>query len=245
LPNIVKTAGVVLKTMPFKESSLIVSVFTKKSGKVKLLVKGCRRPKSKLCGTMELFNQAEIIYYKKESKDLYTLSDATVIDHYGKIRGDNNKVGAAMVLCEFFDKTLPLEETDVNAYAHLNDYLNKLAESDVSIIKPLALCYLLIVLAGAGFKPHLDNCVRCHTSINYNNKKIDFSISGGGVVCSDDFDDTVVFLNSDTIKLLKDIYNNKNICINAERFREIEKLVPEYLRYHFNQLTLNSLKFLE
>ncbi len=245
MPNIIKTESFILKTIPFKESSLIASVLTKKSGKVKLLVKGCRRPKSKLCGTMELFNQAEIIYYKRESKDLYTLSDASVINHYGKIRTNNNKVNAAMVLCEFFDKTLPLEETDANAYTHLNDYLEELARSDANAVKPLALCYLLIVLAGAGFKPHLDNCVRCHSPVAYNDKRVDFSISGGGVVCSDDFDDTVVFLKSDTIRLLKEIYNNSSICIDTGRFEEIEKLIPEYLRYHFNQLALNSLKFLE
>ena len=245
MPNILKTMSFVLKTMPFKESSLIASVLTQKYGKVRLIVKGCRRPKSKLCGAMEVFNQAEIIYYKKETKELYTMSDAVVHNHYDKIRKDKNKVNAAMVLCEFFDKTMPLEETDPDAYKHMSDYLEELADADAHTIKPLAFCYLIIVMAGAGFRPHLDNCVRCHNPINYNNKKVDFSISGGGVVCSDDFDDTVVFLTADTIDLLKDIYNNKDICIDIERFKDIERLVPEYLRYHFNQLTLNSLKFLE
>jgi DNA repair protein RecO (recombination protein O) len=245
LPDIVKTMGFVLKTMPFKESSLIASVLTSKYGKVRLIVKGCRRPKSKLCGAMEVFNHAEIIYYKRETKELYTMSDAVVDNYYDKIRRDKNKVNAAMVLCEFFDKTLPLEETDPDAYKHMSDYLEELADADAKTIKPLVLCYLLIVLAGAGFRPHLDNCVRCHNPVNYNNKKVDFSISGGGVVCSDDFDDTVVFLTADTVDLLKDIYNNKEICFDTERFKDIEKLVPEYLRYHFNQLTLNSLKFLE
>lgn len=245
MPNIIKTTGFVLKTMPFKESSLIASVLTKNSGKVKLLVKGCRRPKSKLCGAMEIFNHSEIIYYKRESKELYTMSDASVIDHYANIRGEDNKVNAALLLCEFFDKTLPLEETDVNAYELVKKYLKELSVSKSNMVKPLALCYLLIALANAGFKPYLDNCVRCHNPVDYNDKKIDFSISGGGIVCADDFDDTVVFISSDTIALLKDIYDQKDICYDDKLFRDIEKLVPEYLRYHFNQLTLNTLRFLK
>ena len=245
MPNIIKTTGFVLKTMPFKESSLITSVITKKSGKVKLLVKGCRRPKSKLCGVMELFNHDEIIYYKRESKELYTMSDASVLDHYSKIREDDNKVNAALLLCEFFDKTLPLEEPDLNTYKLITGYLEELSLSPADMVKPLALCYLLMAFANAGFKPHLENCVRCHNPVNYNNKKIDFSISGGGIVCSDDFDDTVIFMSTDTIDLLKDIYNQKHIYFEETRFKDIEKLIPEYLRYHFNQLTLNSLRFLK
>ncbi len=233
-----------LKTMPFKESSLIASVLTKKFGKVKIIAKGCRRPKSKFCGTLELFTLTEIIYYKRETKDLYTLSDATIMDHFSNIRSSNNKVNAAMVLCEFYDKTLLQEEIDTASYRHLFNFLQELKNIDSHSIKPLTLYHLLIALAGAGFKPHLDNCVRCHNSIDYNSKKIDFSISGGGVVCENDFDDTVVFLSSDTIDLLKNIYQNKSIQIDARQFKEIERLVPEYLRYHLNQV-LNSLKFLK
>lgn len=244
MANIIKTEGFVLKTMPFKESSLIASVLTKKFGKVKIIAKGCRRPKSKFCGTLEVFNLAEIIYYKRESKDLYTLSDATVMDHFSDIRSNNIKVNAAMVLCEFFNKTLPLEEIETVSYTHLFNFLQELKKIDSHSIKPLTFCYLLIALAGAGFKPHLDSCVRCHNPINYNSKKIDFSISGGGVVCENDFDDTVVFLSSDTINLLKNIYRNKRIRIDAQQFKEIETLVPEYLHYHLNQV-LNSLKFLK
>ncbi len=244
MANIIKTEAFVLKTMPFKESSLIASLLTKKFGKVKIIAKGCRRPKSKFCGTLEVFNLAEIIYYKRESKDLYTLSDATVIDHFSDIRSSKNKVNAAMVLCEFFNKTLPLEETDTASYTHLFNFLQELKKIDSNSIKPLTLYYLLIALAGAGFKPHLDNCVRCHNPIDYNSKKIDFSISGGGVVCENDFDDTVVFLSSDTINLLKNIYQNKRIRIDARQFKEIETLVPEYLHYHLNQV-LDSLKFLK
>ena len=66
MANIIKTEGFVLKTMLFKESSLIASIFTKKFGKIKVLAKGVRRPKSKLCGALELFNLDEIIFYKRE-----------------------------------------------------------------------------------------------------------------------------------------------------------------------------------
>ncbi|MCK4452894.1 DNA repair protein RecO, partial [candidate division WOR-3 bacterium] len=130
MANIIKTEGFVLKTMLFKESSLIASIFTKKFGKIKVLAKGVRRPKSKLCGALELFNLDEIIFYKRELKELYTLSDAVVIDDFEKVRAHPRKVNAGMVLCEFFEKTLPLEEIDSHAYTLLLNFLKELQDID-------------------------------------------------------------------------------------------------------------------
>jgi len=245
MANIIKTKALVLNTMPFKESSLIASLLTEKSGKIKVLAKGVRRPKSKLCGTLELFSLDEIIFYKRELKEIYTLSDAVIIDNFEEIRSHPEKVNAAVVLCEFFDKTLPLEERDDDSFFLLSHFLKKLQATNESVVKSLALCYLLKALSGAGVRPHMANCVRCHEPITYDNKKIDFSISAGGIVCNKDFDDTVIFLSSNTINTLRQIYNNKDIHVDENSLNEIESFIPDYLYYHLNNLILNSLKYLK
>jgi DNA repair protein RecO (recombination protein O) len=217
--------------MLFKESSLIASIFTKKFGKIKVLAKGVRRPKSKLCGALELFNLDEIIFYKRELKELYTLSDAVVIDDFEKVRAHPRKVNAGMVLCEFFEKTLPLEEIDSHAYTLLLNFLKELQDIDKAAIKPLTYYYLLKTLSGAGVRPHFENCVRCHEPIKYDNKNIDF-------------DDTVIFLSNKTVNTLRRIYKDEDIEMCKESISEIETFIPNYLYYHLNNLVLNSLKHL-
>ena len=243
--TIVKTKGIVLKTMLFMESSLFASILTERYGKIKILAKGCRRPKSKLCGTLELFNLDEIIFYRREFKEVYTLSDAVILDDFEKIRQLPGKVNAALVFCEFCDKTMPAEERDEHSFNLLLNFLRELQRTDESSVKSVVFCYLLKALSTAGVKPHLENCVKCHKPISSNTKKLDFSIDAGGIVCDNDFDDTVIFLSSDTVKTLKEIYSEQCSHINRDSLDEIEKIIPDYIYYHMNNLVLRSLKHLK
>lgn len=245
MARIIKTKGFVLNTTPFKESSLFASILTCDHGKIRVLAKGCRRPKSKMCGALERFTFAEFIYYKRETKDVYTLSDANILDDYSTIRGHPAKVHAVLVLCELFEKVLPPEDRENNAFELLSDFLATIETVADKNVKPLTFLYLLKSLPDAGVRPHLQSCVKCHRTIDYNRKKLDFSISAGGIVCDRDFDDTVITLPNTTITLLTDIFNNKSVPLNNILFSSIARFLSDYLYYHLNGLVLNSLKQLE
>ncbi len=244
MANIIKTHGFVLNTVPFKESSMFVSLLTKQNGKVKLVAKGVRRPKSRLCGALERFSLDEIIYYRRESKEVYTLSDAVVMQGYDSIRAHHERVNAALVLCEFFDKTLPPEEPHTHAFSLMHDFLAALTRAPEEHIKSTVYAFLLKALPDAGIHPLIDSCVRCHEPIAYNNKKVDFSVGAGGVVCEKDFDDTVVFMHHDTLDVLKDIYNNRSVVMTERTVTDLARMLPDYLYYHLDGLALNSLKHL-
>lgn len=244
MTHIIKCRGFILKTTPFKESSLITSVFTNRLGKVTLLAKGVRRPKSKICGAMEPFNFDEVIFYKREFKEIYNLSDAVVIDGFEEIRQDPMRVNAALVLCEFYHKTLPSEEADNKAFSLFMSFLKGLEKADVSVARSMALTFLLKAFSGAGVMPHLGNCVRCHKSVK-SNRNVDFSISAGGIVCDEHYDDTVVFLSRSTIDTLRGIYTSPEPRIEDESLNEIETFLADYIYVHLNRLHLNTLKHLK
>ncbi len=245
MANIVKCRGLVLKTFPFKESSLIVSIFSDRLGKIKLMVKGVRRPKSRICGAMEPFNLDEIIFHKREYKEMYNLSDAVVIDDFEDIRKDPRRVNAALVLCEFYEKTLPSEERDGQAFALLLSFLKKLRNVDESAVRSLVVSQLLKAFSGAGIMPHLDDCVRCHGLVGGNNRKVDFSVASGGVVCSKHHDDTVMLLSPQTIDALRGIYVTEKASIDRDALSEIESILTDYMYVHLSNLNLNSLKHLK
>jgi DNA repair protein RecO (recombination protein O) len=244
MAHIIKTHGFVLNTTPFKESSMFVSLLTKQNGKIRLIAKGVRRPKSRLCGALERFSLDEIIYYHRESREVYTLSDAVVIQAYDAIRAHPEKVNAALVLCEFFDKTLPPEEPHTHAFSLLHDFLTDLTTVEETSVKRTAYAFLIKALPDAGVRPQLDSCVRCHIPIQYNNEKVDFSIGAGGVVCERDFDDTVLFMHHDTLHVLDSIYKDRPVLMSDQTVADLARLLPDYLYYHLNGLSLNSLKHL-
>jgi DNA repair protein RecO (recombination protein O) len=242
MANIIKCRGFVLNTMPFKESSLIASVLTNKAGKVKLLAKGIRRPKSKICGAMEPFSFDEIIFYKREFKDIYTLSDAVVIDSFPEIRSDPYKVSGAMVLCEFYDKTLPMEETDTAVFSDFLRFLNALRKSGSQTVRELVIRHLIKAFSSSGVMPHLGDCVRCHGPVGGRNGKIDFSIAAGGTVCSKHHDDTVLLLSHQMVDVLRNSSQLQHSQIDNNAIIELENLVSDYMYVHLNNLRLHSLR---
>ena len=245
MANIIKCRGFVLKTFPFKESSLIVSILSNRVGKVKLMVKGVRRPKSRICGAMEPFNLDEIIFHKREFKEMYNLSDAVVIDSFEEIRKEPRRVNAALVLCEFYEKTLPSEEADGHAFSSLLTFLNRLRSAEAAAIRPLVISYLLKAFSGAGVMPHLDDCVRCHGTVGGRNRKVDFSVASGGVVCSKHHDDTVMLLSPQTVRTMKGVYNSGKTPVSQDSLEEIESILTDYMYVHLGNLNLNSLKHLK
>jgi len=245
MTNIIRCRGLILKTTPFKESSLIASVLTDISGKVQLLAKGVRRPKSKICGAMEPFNLDEIIYYKREFKEMYNLSDAIVLDCFEAIRKDPRKVNAALVLCEFYEKTLPAEEMDGHAFSLLLSFLRKLCRAEDAEVRSLVIGNLLKAFSGAGIMPHMSDCVRCHAAVNGSNRKVSFSLASGGVVCSKHHDDTVMLLSKKTISAISSIYSTQRSFIDSDSLEEIENFLADYMYLHLGNLNLNSLKHLK
>jgi DNA repair protein RecO len=194
---------------------------------------------------MEPFSLDEIIFYKREFKEMYNLSDAAVLDSFEDIRKAPRKVNAALVLCEFYEKTLPAEEMDGHAFSLLLSFLRKLRGADESIIRSMVMSNLIKAFSGAGVMPHLDDCVRCHATVGGNNRKIDFSVASGGVVCSKHHDDTVMLLSPQTIRTIKGIYTTGKALIDRDSMDEIENVITDYMYIHLGNLNLNSLKHLK
>lgn len=83
----INTTGIVLARTEFQEADRILTVLTPDHGKVRLIAKGVRRPKSKLAGGIELFSVSEIGYLPR-SGQLHTLVSSRLQVHYGSIVKD-------------------------------------------------------------------------------------------------------------------------------------------------------------
>jgi len=245
MPNILKTRGIVLRTLPFKESSLFCSIFTERFGKLRLVAKGARRPKSKICGTLEPFTLSEVIFYKRESRDVYTLSDAVIIENFQGIRSSQSKFTACEAICEFIDKTTVLEEPNRQLFLETIGFFEKISITDDRIAGYWSLLMLFKLLKFAGLQPHLKDCVRCHSPI-FDKSIINFSISAGGLVCEKHFDESVIKIDIEAIKTLINASNNIFPSdINPGLFPSLKNLLEAYIFYHINELTLNTLRFIK
>lgn len=110
------TKGIVLARTNFQEADRIITVLTPDQGKLRLMAKGVRRPKSKLAGGIELFSVGELSYLPGR-KELGTLVSSRLEQHYGDIVQDINRTMFGYDVLKRFNKIT--EEVVEADYFHL------------------------------------------------------------------------------------------------------------------------------
>ena len=69
-----KTEGIVLRYTNLGEADKILTILTRNNGKIKAIAKGCRKPKSSLLSSSEVFVFSEFVLYK--GTNFYHISQA-------------------------------------------------------------------------------------------------------------------------------------------------------------------------
>lgn len=176
---ILKSEAIVLKSFDFRETSRIVTFFTKEYGKVKGILKGIRKDPKKFGSQVDKFSVNDIVYYQHRNSDLHLVSQCDLRAYFFEIRKDLKKTMAASYILELVDAIMPAEEKNVEVYALMNDYLLSL-ETALDVGK-LVHMFQVKILLYSGFKPHLDSCLDCRKKIAGQAR---FSLNKGGLICN-------------------------------------------------------------
>jgi len=83
-----KATGLVLRTRPLTETSLIVHWLTAEHGRLATVAKGAHRPKSPFRGKLDLFFLAELVFVRSRRSELHVLREVTVRDTHASLRTD-------------------------------------------------------------------------------------------------------------------------------------------------------------
>ncbi len=85
------TRGIVLGRTDYGEAARIITLLTPDHGKVRLMARGVRKPKSKLAGGIELFSTADITFIRGRG-EIGTLISARLIKYYSTVVQDIDRV---------------------------------------------------------------------------------------------------------------------------------------------------------
>jgi DNA repair protein RecO (recombination protein O) len=81
-----RTTGVVLRTRPLTETSLIVQWLTPDLGRLATVAKGARRPKSPFRGQLDLFYVAEFSFARSRRSELHALREVKLLETHASLR---------------------------------------------------------------------------------------------------------------------------------------------------------------
>lgn len=172
-----KTEALVLKRKEFRETSLILTLFTKDFGKINSLVKGIRAIHSKWGSNFSLFSHNIIVFYPRRGLSLIT--EVELIKDFGQDFCQLDKNFSANYLVELVDLLLPLEDKNDAVFDLLLKIFSLLGkERDTERLVHIFELKLLQII---GFSPSIDSCVKCKRNIIHSAY---FSHKWGGLLCS-------------------------------------------------------------
>lgn len=127
---IFKSAGIIFKSIDFKESSEIVTVFTEEHGKIALMVHGAKKPKNRVSGLLEVGNILELVYYYKSSRSVQTLKEASYLQKTPSLRTDFEKMALMTTTIELITQMLQDEEVNKELFSFTSNFLQWLDETE-------------------------------------------------------------------------------------------------------------------
>lgn len=118
--------GFVLHSYPYKETSLIIDMFTRDHGRVGLVAKGAKRPFSKLRGVLQTFQPLSVSWSGKS--ELRTLIDAEWVG--GMLPLERTALLCGFYLNELLVKLLARDDRHPALFDHYVSTLNQLAHGE-------------------------------------------------------------------------------------------------------------------
>ena len=178
-PRSIRTEGMVLRSTPMMEAGLLVTLFTKESGKLRAVVRGARKPSSKMVGHLDILNCVDLTLVRSLSGNLDTITQAQIIESFPGLRTDLQGASCGMYLAEIVDGFGAEGSANLEVY-HL--FVETLRALDRGAMKETMLRYFeLQILKFSGFLPELQVCVECQETLQPGLHL--FSPEAGGTLC--------------------------------------------------------------
>jgi len=120
--------GLILRTRPLTETSLIVHWLTPDFGRIATVAKGARRHKSPFLGKLDLFYAADFSFSRSRSSALHNLREVKLHETHGAIREDMLKLQQAGYAAAFIEQATETDTPLPEIYKLTREFLKHLCE---------------------------------------------------------------------------------------------------------------------
>lgn len=173
------TLAVVLRRIPFGDTSWILHAFTADEGAVSLMARGARRPGSPMAGAVEPLGLSEFVVSVKPGRDLQTLSQATAVSQREGLRRDLAATAGAMLCAEVVLRMAREPGAHPGIFAVLEDALSDFDKRGFR--GPILWRFLSRFCEEMGWALAVDHCAHCGTEDLASDPVL--SLPYGGFLC--------------------------------------------------------------
>lgn len=178
-----KAIALVLRTTDFRETSRVVTMWTREFGKVRALAKGGRRLRSRFESALDLLNCCDIVLIRKTSEGLDILTEAHLRERFASLHRHLDAFYAGCLIAEILDTCA--QENDPHP-EWFDETISALRQLQPPYVARTLLRWEIYALRQVGLQPLLDRCVLCKTTLEdvAPSQPISWSVLAGGTLCS-------------------------------------------------------------
>ena len=164
--QILRTDGLVLRNLRYGDTSRVATLLTAELGKISVIGKGVREPKSPLGSSLELFARAEYVVYFRSGRNLQMLRSGDVIEPHSALARETFRFVYGSAVVEFLDRMLLEEEPSPPLYALVLRVLARLETTRRSRVNEVFRAFQLRAASILGYALLLDGCLHCDRSLD-------------------------------------------------------------------------------
>lgn len=180
--------AVVIRSIEFSESSLILELFTRDFGRISGLAKGARRLKNPYDTALDLLARISVSFIRKNSDALDLLTEAKLITRFQPARSGMSGFYAGCYLAELLQMVTEDGDTMPELYDLTVETLSHFGEG--TGVEEHLYQFQWGLMEILGERPSTSECVSCGRSIDLQEKirrrrDVGFAPLDGGTVCAE------------------------------------------------------------
>lgn len=176
-----QSEALVLRTYPFHEADLLVTLFTRAEGKVRGVAKAAKRSRRRFGGALEPLTHVVAHWEEKAKQELVRIDSCDVIASPLTAEVSYARLAALSYVAEVIDQLLPDREPSDDIFRLTLSVVRRLRSG--SVWMPLTYFDLWIVRL-IGLLPELGECAACGAALN--GSKAYFHPLADGLLCAND-----------------------------------------------------------
>ena len=180
--------AIVIRTLDFSETSLVLTLFTREFGKVRGIAKGARQLKNSFDSALDLLTRSSVSFIRKNSDALDLLTEAKLISRFQLGTSGIPGLYAGYFLAELLQMTLEDGEAMPELYDLTVETLHRLEEGQN--VEEYLYRFPWTLMRLLGERLSTDRCVACGRKIDYGKeshlgRRVGLSLLDGGAVCAE------------------------------------------------------------
>ena len=231
--------AIVLRTWPFLEADLLVSLFTREQGRIKGVARHALRSRRRFGGALEPMTYVRASYVERPrqpiGQELVRLDAFEILSSPLSQPIDYARTAGLQLIAETLEEALPEQAPDDPIFRLV---LSVLEELRVDCVWLPVLYFALWMNRLMGWMPELGHCVVCGEYLR--GRTLYYSATSDGITCADDRRPGSVSLSAESAALAERVFRTPLAALSTEAFpctraADLRRFALELLERHLER----------